>query len=239
MAFKLEIPSVLEYFAQLVKTDENLPLLEAAASLAQDEYPDLDVQQVLFDVDLIVGRLKRRLSQDASSMQKLRMLNKLFFEELGFRGNVNHYHDPDNSFLHCVLKTRKGIPISLAVVWLEVASAIGLNAAGVNFPGHFLVKVMLPYPHAAQVIIDPFTGVSLSKEALLERLNLSAQDLAHWANGQGPGSAEEWLRHFLGTASARQILTRMLNNLAQIYSTQSDVPRLEQIKQRLLILNPQ
>ena len=111
----------LSYFASLVQSDEQFPLLEAAASLAQDEYPECDVQQVLADVDQILARLKRRLAPDASALHRLKILNRLFFEELGFQGNVNHYHDPDNSFLNAVLQTRRGIPISLSVIWLELA----------------------------------------------------------------------------------------------------------------------
>ena len=124
-------------------------------------------------------------------------------------------------------------------MWLELATSLGLDASGVNFPGHFLLKVMLPYPHSGQVIIDPFTGMSLSKEALLERLNLSQlQDFEFGGRSNSTPSAEEMLKHFLTSATERQILTRMLGNLADIYSNQSDVPRLQQIEQRLAVLNP-
>jgi regulator of sirC expression with transglutaminase-like and TPR domain len=238
MDFKLDTPSALNYFSHLVRGETALPLLEAAACLGQDEYPDLDVQQVLNEVDQLISRLKKRIPVDASAMHRLRVLNKLFFDELGFRGNVNHYYDPDNSFLHCVLRTRKGIPISLSVLWLELAQSLGLEASGVNFPGHFLIRVNLPYPHAGQVIIDPFTGLSLSKESLLERLNLSQFHEFDLSQQKSPKlSAEEMLKHFLTPASERQILNRMLANLADIYSNQSDVPRLQQIEKRLAVLS--
>jgi regulator of sirC expression with transglutaminase-like and TPR domain len=94
-----------------VQSDEHFPLLEAAASLAQDEYPDLDVQQLLGDVDQLLARLQRRLPADAPALQRLRMLNQFFFTDLGFAGNVNNYYDPDNSYLNAVLRTRRGIPI--------------------------------------------------------------------------------------------------------------------------------
>jgi regulator of sirC expression with transglutaminase-like and TPR domain len=167
MQLNLAVPSALQYFASLVQSDEHFPLLEAAISLAQDEYPDLDVQQILSDVDQLQARLKRRLPADASALQKLRLLTQFFFRDLGFGGNVNNYYDPDNSYLNVMLKTRRGIPISLAVLWLELASGLGLNARGVAFPGHFMVKVNLP---KGQVVIDPFTGQSLSREELSERL---------------------------------------------------------------------
>ena len=113
MDFKLEVPTALEYFASLVQSDEQFPLLEAATSLAQDEYLELDIQEVLDLVDQLSSRLKQRLPSDAGALQKLRLLNKFFFEEHGFSGNLNNYYDPDNSYLHVMLRTRRGIPISL------------------------------------------------------------------------------------------------------------------------------
>jgi regulator of sirC expression with transglutaminase-like and TPR domain len=135
MDFKLEVPTNLEYFGSLVQSDAHFPLLEAVASLAQDEYPELDIQEVLGHVDQLGNRLKKRLPADAGALQKLRLLNKFFFDEHGFGGNLNNYYDPDNSYLHVMLRTRRGIPISLAVLWLELAQTIGLNAQGVAFPG--------------------------------------------------------------------------------------------------------
>ena len=139
MQLNLSLPSPLQYFSTLVQSDSHFPLLEAAVSLAQDEYPDLDVQQVLGDVDQLLARLKRRLPADASALQRLRALNQFFFRDLRFGGNVNDYYDPDNSYLNAVLRTRRGIPISLAVLWLELAVGMELNARGIAFPGHFMV----------------------------------------------------------------------------------------------------
>jgi hypothetical protein len=110
MRFSLSTPTPLEYFASLVQSDDHFPLLEAAVSLAQDEYPDLDVQQVLGDVDQLLARLKRRLPADAAPLHRLRTLNQFFFRDLSFGGNVNDYYDPDNSYLNAVLRTRRGIP---------------------------------------------------------------------------------------------------------------------------------
>ena len=91
MRLNFDIPSPLQYFASLVQSDEHFPLLEAAVSLAQDEYPELDVQQVLGDVDQLLARLKRRVPPDAPAMQRLRALNQFFFQDLNFGGNVNDY----------------------------------------------------------------------------------------------------------------------------------------------------
>jgi regulator of sirC expression with transglutaminase-like and TPR domain len=235
MDFKLEVPTALEYFASLVQSDAHFPLLEAVASLAQDEYPELDIQKVLDHVDQLSSRLKQRLPADAGALQKLRLLNKFFFDEHGFGGNLNNYYDPDNSYLHVMLSTRRGIPISLAVLWLELAQSIGLNAQGVGFPGHFLVKVRLPYPNEGQVVIDPFTGESLGKEQLSERLMPLHAETGLMREGH---VSDELLKHYLRAATSREIVARMLRNLEEVFTSQQDPVRLILVRQRLMVLLP-
>jgi regulator of sirC expression with transglutaminase-like and TPR domain len=235
MDLKLEVPTALEYFASLVQSDAHFPLLEAVASLAQDEYPELDIQEVLGHVDQLGNRLKKRLPADAGALQKLRLLNKFFFDEHGFGGNLNNYYDPDNSYLHVMLRTRRGIPISLAVLWLELAQSIGLRAQGVGFPGHFLLKVRLPQPHEGQVVIDPFTGESLSKEDLSERLVPLHAQSGLMREGH---VSDELLKHYLRAATPREIVARMLRNLEEVYTSHQDSERLMLVKQRLMVLLP-
>ena len=134
----------LTYFTSLVASDTEFPLLEAAAAIAQDEEPSLDVQAVLATCDALLVRLKRRLKREAEPIQQLTVLNQFFYQELGFSGNANNFYAPENSYLNEVFRTRRGIPISIAVIWLELAQGLGLQAEGVSFPGHFLVKVTLP-----------------------------------------------------------------------------------------------
>ncbi len=229
MQLNLAVPSALQYFTSLVQSDEHFPLLEAAVSLGQDDYPELDMQQVLGDVDQLLARIKRRLAGDASSLQKLRTLNQFFFQDLGFGGNINNYYDPDNSYLNAVLKTRRGIPITLAVLWLELASGLGLNARGVAFPGHFMVKVNLP---KGQVVIDPFSGQSLSREELSERLEPFKQRNGHYDDFEMP------IGLYLQSASPRDIISRMLRNLKDIHKTQEDWQRLIAVVDRLIVLHP-
>ena len=229
MQLNLALPSPLQYFTSLVQSDVHFPLLEAAASLAQDEYPDLDVEQVLGDVDQLLARLKRRLASDAPELQRLRALNQFFFRDLGFGGNINYFYDPDNSFLKTVLSTRRGIPITLAVLWLELAVGLGLNARGVAFPGHFMVKVNLP---KGQVVIDPFNGQSLSREELAERLEPFRQRSALSDEFEVP------MGLYLQSAPPREIIGRMLRNLQEIHKTQEDWPRLIAVQDRLIVLQP-
>lgn len=229
MAFHVDPPTPLDYFAALVQSDDGFPLLEAAACVAMDEYPELDVQSLLGDVDQLLARLRRRLPADAAPLQRLRLLNQFFFHDMGFGGNINHYYDPENSYLNVVLKTRRGIPISLAVVWLELAQGLGLQAKGVNFPGHFMIKVNLPQ---GQVIIDPFSGQSLSRDDLSERLEPFKRR---------NGLVDEFdvpVGLYLQSAPPRDILARVLRNLKEIHRTQEDWHRLVQVQHRLVIVLP-
>jgi regulator of sirC expression with transglutaminase-like and TPR domain len=225
----LSRPTPLQYFAMLVQDDESLPLFEAAVSVAQDEYPDLDVQQLLGDVDQLTERVRRRLPLDAPPIQRLRALNQFFFRDLGFGGNINDYYDPDNSHLNAVLRTRRGIPITLALIWLEIAQGLRLKARGVNFPGHFMVKVNLP---EGQVIIDPFTGQSLGREDLSERLEPYKRSQGLVDEFDVPAGL------YLQAAPPREILARLLRNLKEIYRAQEDWPRLLAVQQRLVTLVP-
>ena len=223
-------PTALEYFASLVADDSTLSLIEAAISIAQDEYPDLDAQAVLADLDTLADKLRRRIPADAVPVQKLRFLNRYFFQELGFAGNVNDYYDASNSYINRVLETRRGIPISLAVLYIELATQIGLTARGVSFPGHFLVKLKLP---RGEVVLDPFTGHSLSREELDELL-------APYRRSQGlTGDFEVPLGLFLQAAPARDIVARMLRNLKEVHRSAEDWTRLLAVLNRLVILLPQ
>ncbi|MCU0927678.1 MAG: tetratricopeptide repeat protein [Burkholderiaceae bacterium] len=224
-----EVPTPLSYFASLVASDDDFSAFEAAVSIAQDEYPDLDPQGVLAEVDALADRLRRRLSADAAPLQRLRLLNRYFFQELGFSGNVNDYYDARNSYLNDVLATRRGIPITLALLYVELATQVGLTARGVSFPGHFLVKLRMP---RGEVVIDPFNGRSLSREELEERLQPYRRQ-----HGLG-GDDEIPLGLFLQAAPPRDTLARMLRNLKEIHRTAEDWPRLLAVQQRLVVLLP-
>lgn len=230
MNLSLNPPTPLEYFASLVHSDADFALLEAAASLGQDEYPDMSVQQVLGDVDQLLARLQRRLPRDAGPLQKLRALNQFLYRDLAFAGNFNDYTDPDNSYVHVVLRRRLAIPVSMAVIWLELAQGLGLKARGVSFPGHFLVKVNLA---EGQVVIDPLTGQSLGRDELTERL----EPLHRHATGDAEQDLPLGL--YLQAALPREIIARMLRNLKEIHAAQEDWPRLLAVQDRLIVLLPQ
>ncbi len=231
---QFETPTPLDYFASLVADDASLSLVEAAAAIAQDDFPQLDTQSVLAEIDAMAQKLRQRFPADAVPVQRLRWLNRFFFQELGFAGNVNDYYDPHNSYLHRVLSTRRGIPITLAVLYIELATQIGLSARGVSFPGHFLVKLRMHTGHQqGEVVIDPFTGHSLSRDELDELL-------APYKRERGlQGEFDVPLGLFLQAASAREIIARMLRNLKEVHRGAQDWIRLLQVQQRLVVLLPQ
>lgn len=230
MNLSYDVPTPLDYFASLVQSDSNFALFEAAVSLAQDEYPELDVQGVLGDVDGLLERIRRRLPADAGQLQKLRILNQFFFKDLNFGGNLNNYYDPDNSFVHALLRTRRGIPISLALLWMELAQGLGLSVSGIGFPGHFMLKVNLPM---GQAVIDPLNGQSLSREELSERLE------PYRKRGSASDDMDTPLGLYLQSAPPRDIIARMLHNLKEIYRTQEDWPRMLAVQERLIVLLPE
>jgi regulator of sirC expression with transglutaminase-like and TPR domain len=173
--------------------------------------------------------VRQRIPKDATQLEKLRLLNQYFFNELKFGGNVNDFYDPDNSFIHCVLNTRRGIPISLGLLWMELAQGLGLSVRGVSFPGHFLVKANFS---VGQVVIDPTDGRSLSREDLSEMLEPLRQD-AMVGHGEVP------LGLYLKTALPREIIARMLHNLKDIHSMQCEWKRVLAVQERLIVLMPE
>ncbi|MEY3262692.1 MAG: hypothetical protein RL717_169 [Pseudomonadota bacterium] len=217
----------LDYFAALVQQDDAIPLFEAALSIAQDEDPTLDLTAGMVELDKLAIQLKRRLPSDVGQIPKLRLLNQFFYQELGFAGNVNDYYDPNNSYLHKVLLSRRGIPISLAVIYMELAQQVGLNVRGISFPGHFLMKLSVKN---GDIILDPFNGASLSREELEERLEpyfLQPQD-----------SASLPMASLLEDAQPRVILVRMLRNLKALYAEQPRWQQFLNVQQRLVVLLP-
>ncbi len=220
----------LDYFKSLVADDEHFPLTEAAISVAHHAYPDLDVQEVLDELDEIANKIKKRISAETPHLQRLQHLKHYFFRELGFGPNQNDYYDPENSYIHSVLKTRRGIPISLALILIELGSQLELNIRGISFPNHFLVRISLPQ---GEVVMDPLTGASLSKTELQAMLD-------PYLDAQGyRGELALPLSAFLRTSSPREILSRFLRNLKAIYSHEDRWERLLGIQERLVILLPE
>jgi hypothetical protein len=213
----------------LVAEDTHFPLTEATIAIGQHAFPDLDVQAVMDTIDTMVVKLQQRFTPETSNLQKLQHLKHFFFTEMGFGLNTNDYYDPENSYLHSVLKSRRGIPISLAIIIIELGTQVGLTIKGISFPNHFLVRVSLPQ---GEVVMDPTTGSSLSKNELQGMLDPYLEAQGYRNELSLP------LSLFLRSSGPREILSRFLRNLKAIYSHEDRWERLLSIQQRLVILLP-
>jgi regulator of sirC expression with transglutaminase-like and TPR domain len=206
-----------------IASKEPLDLARAALAIAREEYPSLDESAYLTKLDDIAEQVNRSLPPGALAERRVGRLNLVLFRELGFRGNDGDYYDPRNSFLNEVLDRRMGIPLTLSLLYLEIARRCGLPAEGINFPGHFLVKVPLD---EGELIIDPFhRGRLLGKDDLQKLLASTSRDARLSAKHLRP-------------ASGRDILVRMLHNLRAIYVDRRDLPRALSAVERLLVLAP-
>ena len=204
----------LDRFSDIVSgPDEYINLAEAALLIAQREYPELDPVPYLRRLDDLAGQCRARLAGDDAPAAIIPVLNRFLFEELGFRGDLETFNDPRNSFLNDVLDRRQGIPISLSLIYMEIGRRIGLPVQGVSFPGHFVVKVD---SGGARIVLDPFAaGRTLDRRELERRLDdLSSRKRSDWD-----------MERLLATASNKGILARMIRNLKGIYLNREDWPR--------------
>ncbi len=220
--------SARERFTQLVSGSEaELDLAEAALLIAQEEHPDMDVAAYLRRLDGLAAAVRARLPQAPEPTDIIHNLNIQLFREEGLTGNESEYYDPRNSFLNEVLDRKRGIPITLSVIYLEVGRRLGLPLVGVGFPGHFLVK----YSGAdGEMVLDPFAGgATLSREDLVQRLRRMYGD----AN---PFLAQ--IPQLLAPASKKEILVRILRNLKGIYLQKNDFARALAASDRILLVAP-
>ena len=212
-------------FRLLVEWGEvSVDLARAALAIARIEYPDLSLDHYLSRIDQLAAAVARRLGGEANLYRSIAAINYVLFHEQGFSGNRDDYFDPNNSFLNQVIERKKGIPITLSVLYMLVAQRIGLTIHGVGFPGHFLVKY---FDDQEEIVIDPFNaGEIRSLEDLRELLRA-----AHGA---------ETILHprLLASATKKQILERMLRNLKMIYLREREYSRAISVLDRLLIVDP-
>ncbi len=218
-------PSARSRFAALVDGEESrLDLAAAALTIAAEEYPQLTVEPYLRRLDLLAERVRDRLSDESAPLVLLEELSRVLFREEGFQGNEEDYYDARNSFLNDVLDRRRGIPITLGVVYLEVGWRLGLPLVGVNFPGHFVVRYE---GEALRILVDPFHAGAL-------RFEDEAQRLLDRVYGGAVALRPEHLR----AAGKKDILGRILSNLKGIYLNARDEPRALGAMDRLLLLRP-
>ena len=212
------------YFERMMKKPEQqVRLAEAALYIASDEYPEIDIRSYLGLLNEWSSTLKKAVSRKPLR-SRLDVLNDLLFEKMQFSGNIDNYYDPKNSFLNHVIDSRKGIPISLSVIYLELAWNLGLDAAGVGFPGHFLVRIN---DEGKLLYVDSFYRGRV----------MTVTDCAEFWNDISEGELE-FQESFLTSINKHQILIRMLRNLKSIYLEQKNYKKLISVMDKLVILNP-
>ena len=209
-------------------------LAPAALVIARIEYPQLDPERYLRVLDAM-GHAAHRVveretarSGDTSTLARIKAFNAYLFDDLQFTGNRERYEDPRNSCLNEVLDQRTGIPITLALVYMEVGRRAGLRVDGVNFPGHFLVRCPeVGGRGGSGLIVDPFHGGALLSEhdcrVLLQK---------------HVGSEVAFSKSLLAPATRAQVVVRMLLNLKRLYVHMRSFPQARDVTELLLAMTP-
>ena len=216
-----------ELFREMVERPEKeVDLASAALVIALDEYPTLDIQKYLREIDAMASVIRSEMDFSVGSgLDAIRKLSRFLFQVKGFRGNTDDYYDPRNSYLNEVLERRLGIPISLSLVFIEVGKRAGLELEGVGMPGHFVVKCLYD---GREILVDPFNqGEVLTEDECRKRLELQF------------GTGFEFSRSFLDSVNKHQILTRMLTNLKGIYLERQEFRKALGAIEKILIVNPE
>jgi len=222
----MSVDNYKSFRRQVTVPDEKINLLRASLLIAAEIYPALDIACYVSRIDEWATTIRQQLPDDAQPATEvlLAALNRFLFDELGFYGNTDDYYDPRNSYMNEVLDRRRGIPITLSVIYIELGRRLGLRLYGVSFPGHFLVKLRYG---GGELVLDPFHGgISLSKNELTERL---LEVFEAEVNDLSP---------FLAAANNREILVRMLLNLKGIYHKQGETEKTLDVVNKILILDP-
>jgi regulator of sirC expression with transglutaminase-like and TPR domain len=213
-----------ERFAELARAAEDrIDLAEGALLIAAESYPDLDIAEYLRRLDALAQEARSFVSAARSGSERVARLNHFLFVEKRFVGNQKRYYDSRNSFLNEVLDRHTGIPITLSLVYMEVARRLGLPVEGVGFPGHFLAK----YVGDEEIIIDAFFGEVLSEDDCQERLRSIL------------GPETRFDRRYLRSARPKEILARMLGNLKHAYVNAEEFEAALSCSERILMLTPE
>jgi regulator of sirC expression with transglutaminase-like and TPR domain len=221
------LPRGLNFDVLASRKDDDIDVALGAALIARDVYANLDVGATLARFDVLAEPLQGRSLAARPLYEQAIDLGHYLYEVAGFRGNEANYYDPKNSLLPDVLDRRLGIPITLALVYCEVARRCGVVARGVSFPGHFLVRIEGKKALEPPLFVDPFFGGRLLDDAALERV-------LRRATGPNESVKEE----HLAPATPRSILVRMLINLKWIYMTRGDLARAHLALDRIVTLTP-
>jgi len=213
-----------KFTQEMMLPDHEIDLAKVALYIGQEETPNLDINSYLIQLDEWAQQVQALLPVERYPLRVIQALNQVLYEDLGFHGNEKDYYDPRNSFLNEVIERRTGIPITLALVYLEVARRIDFPMVGIGMPGHFLIR---PQFKDAGIFVDAFhKGEVLFPQDCEERL----QEIY-----QQPIALEP---EFLEAVSKRELVARMLTNLKLIYINHQDLERALSVIERLLLVFP-
>ncbi|HEY9877632.1 MAG TPA: SirB1 family protein [Leptolyngbyaceae cyanobacterium] len=218
-------PARQQFYQAVQQPEDQIDLAAAALYIAQEAYPDLDVDTYLNALDEMANEVRQRLPEEAYPLKIIRTLNQYLFTELGFAGNTNNYYDPRNSFLNDVMDQRTGIPLTLSLVYLEVARRIDFPMAGVGLPGHFLIR---PTLEEMAIFVDPFHGGEIMFEE-------DCRDRLREIYGEGAKLQPQHLE----VVGPKALLSRMLSNLKMIYLHQRDIDKALGAMDRILLMFPE
>ncbi len=213
-----------KFALEVNRADPEIDLARAALLVAQEEYPQLPVEHYLARLDGMAEEVRDRLANETAPVVVLQELIRTLYERHRLRGNRKAYYDPRNSFLSDVLDRRKGIPLTLGIILLEVGWRLDLPLEGVNFPGHFLVR----FPgQEVRLLVDPFDSGRV-------RFEDQAQELLDRVYGGMVRVRPE----FLKSAARREMLVRLLTNLKGVYLNVHDDRRALSAVERILVIHP-
>ncbi|WP_310488220.1 transglutaminase-like domain-containing protein [Chamaesiphon sp. VAR_69_metabat_338] len=213
-----------QFLVAIDKVDREIDIPTAALYIAQVEYPELEIERYQTDLANMAKEIAQRLPTDRYPLKVIQTINEYLYDELGFHGNKLDYYNPCNSLLNDAIDRRTGIPITLAVIYLEIAKQIGFPMVGIGMPGHFLIR---PNFEGAGIFVDVFDrGEILFVEDCRQKLmQIYQQDI--------PFLPPEILQ----PVTNRQILLRILNNLQATYLYRPDFDRASTIKHWIESMN--
>ncbi|AFZ12293.1 hypothetical protein Cri9333_1399 [Crinalium epipsammum PCC 9333] len=215
-----------QYFYQEIQQPEpQIDLGKAALYIAKEQYPNLDTEEYLNALDTMATEIQERLPEQRYPLRTIQTINKYLYDDLGFTGNKKDYYDPRNSFLNDVIERRTGIPITLSLLYLEIARRLDFPMVGIGMPGHFMIR---PEFENVGIFVDAFNrGEIMFDEDCEERLSQIYQQ---------PISSIP--AELLQPVSNRQFLARMLTNLKMIYLSQRNFSSSVAAVERILLLFP-
>ncbi len=221
----MNLSSARQFFQhEICAPDEHIDLAKAALYIAQEEYSELEVEEYLNALDAMAIELEERLPLEKYPLKIIQCINQYLFDDLKFTGNTQNYYDPRNSFLNDVIERRVGIPITLALLYIEIARRIDFPMIGIGMPGHFLIS---PDISEMEIYVDAFNkGEVMFPQDCQERLSQIYQ--------QNITLQPE----FLAPIAKKQFLARMLTNLKYIYLKQYELEKALSCVERILLLFP-